>query len=64
MGRYVVVHDREHAKAAIESGMLFWVNWENKAVGTHWLPQSKDDAEFAMHVGQGYWGVLIEEEDD
>ena len=22
MGRYVVVHDREHAKAAIESGML------------------------------------------
>lgn len=64
MGRYVVVHDREHAKAAIESGMLFWVNWKNKAVGTHWLPQSKDDdAEFAMHVGQGYWGVLVEDDE-
>lgn len=45
MGRYVVIHDREHAKAAIESGMLIWVNWTNKGrVGTHWLPQFKADA--------------------
>lgn len=62
MGRYAVILDPEHAKVAIESGMLFWVNWENTAVGTHWLPQSKADADFAMHVGQGDWGVLVEED--
>ena len=64
MGRYVVVHDREHAKAAIESGMLFWVNWKNKAVGTHWLPQSKDDADFDMNLERSSWGILVEEEDE
>lgn len=65
MGRYVVVRDREHAKVAIESGMLFWVNRVSKAqVGTHWLPQSKDDAEFAMRVERGDWGVLVEEDDE
>ena len=64
MSRYAVVRDREHAKVAIESGMLFWVNWENTAVGTHWLPQSKDDADFDMNLERSSWGILVEEEDE
>ena len=64
MGRYVVVRDLEHAKVAIESGMLFWVNRVSKAqVGTHWLPQFKADTEFAMTLERGCWGILVEDDE-
>lgn len=65
MSRYAVVRDREHAKVAIESGMLLWLCWPNKErVGAHWLPQFKADAEFDMHLERGSWGILVEEEDE
>ena len=63
VGRYVVVRDREHAKVAIESGLLFWVNWTNKErVRTHWL-QFKADTEFAMTLERGCWGILVEDDE-
>lgn len=65
VSRYVVVRDREHAKVAVESGMLFWVNWPSKGrVGAHWLPQSKADAEFDMHLECGSWGILVENDEE
>ena len=62
MGRYVVVRDREHAKVAIESGLLFWVDLHVQ-VSRHWLPQPKNDAEFNGVLANGCWGVLVEEDE-
>lgn len=62
VGKYVVVRDREHAKAAIESGLLFWVALHVR-VSRHWLPTPKTDAEFNGGLANGCWGVLVEEDE-